>query len=176
MYVYHVLVMYAHDWCLLPYSAISNHQIIHQKLKSCFIGWVWFGFQPQLYTQAFIFSHYTSHNSTCNTIVGAHVLGITLPETNTFAPEKRPPQKETSSSNHWFSGAFAVSFREGTYSSWWFQPILKICLPNWIISPNRDENQNCLHQTTNRKITNYNISVKLIHGLSQFQQIGETNG
>ena len=78
------------------------------------------------------------------TIVGAHVLGITLPETNIFAPEKRPPQKEISSSKHWFSGAFAVSFREGTYSSWWFQTIWKICLSNWIISPNRDENQNSL--------------------------------
>ena len=29
------------------------------------------------------------------------------------APENRPSQKENSSSNHQFSGAFAVSFREG---------------------------------------------------------------
>ena len=28
------------------------------------------------------------------------------------------------------------------YTSWWLQPIWKICSSNWIISPNRDENKN----------------------------------
>ena len=68
---------------------------------------------------------YTSHNSISNDRRGPLFWEMTLPETNIFAPEKGLPKKETSSSNHWFSRAFAVSFREGTCSSWWFQPIWK---------------------------------------------------
>ncbi len=41
-------------------------------------------------------------------------LFIAFPETN-IAPENRPgPKRKRSSSNHQFSGAFAVSFREGS--------------------------------------------------------------
>ena len=29
-------------------------------------------------------------------------------------------------------------------TSWWFQPLWKICSSNWIISPNRGENKKCL--------------------------------
>ena len=32
----------------------------------------------------------------------------------------------------------------GNYTSWWFQPLWKICSSNWIISPGRDENKKCL--------------------------------
>ena len=42
--------------------------------------------------------------------------GDTLPETN-IVSENRPSQKEMTSSNHWFSGAIYVSFREGL---WYF--------------------------------------------------------
>ena len=44
----------------------------------------------------------------------------TLPETN-IAPENRPSLKEISSSNHPFSGALAVSFREG--NAIWIKPL-----------------------------------------------------
>ena len=30
------------------------------------------------------------------------------------------------------------------FSSWWFQPIWKICSSNWIISPGKGENKKCL--------------------------------
>ena len=46
----------------------------------------------------------------------------TLPETDMFAPENRPkPKKETTKfSNHPFSGAQNISFREGnsSYTTW----------------------------------------------------------
>ena len=41
-----------------------------------------------------------------------------------------------------------------TVSSWWFQPIWKICSSNWIISPSRDENQKILELPPPR----YNLS------------------
>ena len=50
---------------------------------------------------------------------------ITLPETNQNAPENKPiPNRKGSYSNHPFSGALAVSFREGkNMDSWdfWFR-------------------------------------------------------
>ena len=56
-----------------------------------------------------------------------HPLNLTLPEFNiaTIAPENRPtPKRKGSSSNHPFSGAFDVSFREGIVvvkGGGWFQ-------------------------------------------------------
>ena len=67
------------------------------------------------------------------------MVRITLPETNSkFAPENRPkrPQKETRKySNHPFSGALAVSFREGTpiYFSHEVQVIWVLGSHNWIL-------------------------------------------
>ena len=46
------------------------------------------------------------------------------------------------------SNSLAVSFHLGisntSMTSWWFQPIWKICSSNWIISPGRGENKKCL--------------------------------
>ena len=54
-----------------------------------------------------------------NSVGNMKNLGIgsnTLPKTNIFASENRqPPKRKGSSSNHPFSGAFAVSFREGNF-------------------------------------------------------------
>ena len=36
---------------------------------------------------------------------------------------------------------------EKTKTSWWFQPIWKICLSKWESSPSRDENKKCLKPT-----------------------------
>ena len=52
--------------------------------------------------------------------------GNTIPETNShFAPENMPfaPRGNTSSSPIYFSGAFAVSFREGT---WYFGEVVGV--------------------------------------------------
>ena len=49
-----------------------------------------------------------------NVLLPQHVKIIILPATN-IASENKPSQKEMSFSNHWFSGAFAVSFRKGKH-------------------------------------------------------------
>ena len=81
--MYHVSVMYAHDSCLLPCSAIWNHQCKSTKsLKVTSLAECDLGFNLS----------YTSHNSISNDRRGPLFWEMTLPETNIFAPEKGLPK------------------------------------------------------------------------------------
>ena len=80
--------------CLTHINPVRRKRPIMSLLLGVFFGRIFWKFTLKVLAENIFFS-------------------LTLPETN-IAPENRPSQKETKkSSNHPFSGALAVSFREG---------------------------------------------------------------